>query len=195
MIKGQSIIGKNVLSRADGQKFDSLKDIVVGKDPMRVVALLIDEGGLFGSPTIIPMGDVVSFGKDAIIVTDSKAAAHVDRYPAIKDILDSKDSLIGKKVFTEAGEEVGKVSDIYFDEQSGNVVGIDVTGKLAPAASNTTTAYLGMEDVVSIGPDVVIISSAGASKLAGHNATPGAAQDTGDNIARLGGDGTQKPRD
>jgi uncharacterized protein YrrD len=165
MLKGQSIIGKKILSRMDGQKLDSVKDLVISKDHTRIVAIMTDEGGLFSSPTVIPMEHVVSFGKDAVIVTNSKVVVRADHFPAVKEILDANDNLVKKKVFTETGEELGKVDDVYFDEQSGSIVGLEIEGKIV-ATAPSASAQLDIGDVVSIGPDAVIIRTTAVDRLA-----------------------------
>ena len=73
MLKGNAVLGMPVLSRQDGQKIGSTRDIVIAKDHSRIVAFILDEGGLFSAATAVGMENVVSFGKDALIITDSKA--------------------------------------------------------------------------------------------------------------------------
>jgi uncharacterized protein YrrD len=104
-----------VLSRLDGQRLDSVRDIIISKDHTRIVALILDEGGLFSPATAVAIENVVSFGKDAVVITDSKTVTRVDHFPAVKEILDERETLIGKHVFTESGQQMGKVEDVYFE--------------------------------------------------------------------------------
>jgi uncharacterized protein YrrD len=164
MIKAQSVIGKPVLSRADGEKLDSVKDVIIGTDHTRVIALLITEGGLFSKPTVVPIESVVSFGKDAVMITDSKAAQRADHVPAVAQALDMDEKLGGKKVFSETGDQHGKLSDIYFDEKTGDLTGVDVTD-LGPGSQSKEVAFLDMSDIISFGADAVVITSSAVSKL------------------------------
>jgi uncharacterized protein YrrD len=163
MIKAQSIIGKPLLSRADGEKLDSVKDVIIGKDHTRVIALLISEGGLFGKPTVVPIESVVSFGKDAVVITDSQAAMRADHVPAVAEALDMNEKLDGKKVYAETGDQHGKLDDIYFDEKTGNIMGVDVIDM--PGASSKKVAYLDIADIISFGSDAVVINAGAVSKL------------------------------
>jgi len=171
MIKAQSVIGKTVLSRADGEKLDSVKDVIIGTDHTRVIALLISEGGLFSKPMVVPIESVVSFGKDAVMITDSKAAQRADHVPAVAQALDIDEKLGGKKVFSETGDQHGKLSDIYFDEKTGDLTGVDVTD-LGPGSQSKEVAFLDMSDIVSFGADAVVISSSAVSKLSAPTAAP-----------------------
>ena len=164
MLKGKSIIGKKVLSRMDGQRIDSVRDIVISRDHSRIVALILDEGGLFSTATAVAIENVVSFGKDAVVITDSKAVTRIDHFPAVKEIMDDRDSLVGKQVFSEAGDQMGKIDDVFFEETTGNITALEVVGKIVPTARNAS-AQLPVGDVVSIGPDAVIINMAAVPRL------------------------------
>jgi uncharacterized protein YrrD len=164
MLKGQDIIGKKVLSRLDGQRLDSVRDIIISKDHTRIVALILDEGGLFSPATAVAIENVVSFGKDAVVITDSKTVTRVDHFPAVKEILDERETLIGKHVFTESGQQMGKVEDVYFEETTGAITALEVAGKIMPT-ERSASVQLPVGDVVSIGPDAVIINLAAIPKL------------------------------
>lgn len=164
MLQGHDVLGMNVLSRLDGQKIGSIKDIVISKDHGRIVAFILETGGLFSADSAVAMENVVSFGKDALVITDSKAVARVDHFPAVKEIMDDRDGLVGKQVFSESGDRKGKVEDIYFDESSGSIVGLEVEGKFTPKGSNAAV-QLRLSDIVSIGPDAVVINMASVPAL------------------------------
>lgn len=158
MLTGKSIIGKEVLSRADGEKIANVKDIIISKDHTRILALLTDGGNLFAKARMVPMTKVLSFGKDAVVVTDRAADMEAQDEPIVKESLDSKDKLVGKTVFTERGDEQAKVNDIYFDEASGNIVGLELAGGVLDSAAGGT-AYLPVADIISIGQDAVVIKA------------------------------------
>jgi uncharacterized protein YrrD len=166
MFKGKNFIGKEVLSRAEGEKIGSIKDLIIAKDHSRITALLVDEGGLFGigTPRVIPVESVVSFGSDVVVVTDREAVVPADRHPESKESLDSSDNLIDKKVYTERGDEQARVADIYFKDNSGQITGLELTGGVLANASGGR-AYLPVEDIISIGHDAVIIKTEAASNL------------------------------
>ena len=169
MLKGNAVLGMPVLSRQDGQKIGSTKDIVIAKDHSRIVAFILDEGGLFSAATAVGMENVVSFGKDAMIITDSKAVVRVDHFPEVKAIMEDRDGLVGKQVFSESGDLKGKVEDIYFDESTGNIVGLEVEGKFTSKNSNASV-QLRPSDIVSIGPDAVVINMASVPMLEAQGA-------------------------
>jgi uncharacterized protein YrrD len=158
MLKGKSVIGKDVMSRADGEKVAELKDIIISKDHGHVLAILTHGGGVFGKPSVVPFAKIVSFGKDAVMVTDKASEQAAEAEPTIKESLDSKDHLVGKRVITERGDVQAKVNDIFFDETSGNIVGLELVGGVVDNSPDGT-AYLPTGDIISIGKDAVVIKA------------------------------------
>lgn len=164
MRKGKTVIGKDVLSLADGRKVQSVKDLIIGDDNDEIVALLVDEGGLLSSSTVVPIESVNSFGKDAVVIADSSAVVAASSYPRVSQILDRKDSLLGKKVYTNAGEQLGSIGDMYFDERSGRILGLEVSGGAFGDLAKGTS-YLPIEEIVRSGPDVVFIDPSAAEAI------------------------------
>ncbi|MDQ3448917.1 MAG: PRC-barrel domain-containing protein, partial [Chloroflexota bacterium] len=156
MRKGKTIIGKDVLSLADGIRIHSVKDLIIGEENDCVVALLVDEGGLLSGSTVVPIEAVHSFGKDAVVIADAGAVVAASSYPKVHAIIDRKDSLLGKKVVTTEGEELGKIGDMYFDETNGRILGLEVSGGTLGDLTKGA-AYLPIEDVQRAGPDVVFV--------------------------------------
>jgi uncharacterized protein YrrD len=174
MLKCKDVIGKKVLSRSDGEKVGSVKDLIIGKDHAAIMALVIEEGGLFSKAKVVPMEKVASIGRDAVIISDSDDVVLADTFAAAKEIMDRDDQLIGKKVFTEKGDEFSAVSDICFDEESGQILGFEVSGGRVDNVS-VGPSYLPMSDIVTIGPDAVLIKPDAVSRLVTQANAPGSA--------------------
>lgn len=182
MRKGKSVIGQGIISYNDGAKVGSVKDLLIGMNNDRVVALLVEEGGLLSSPKALPFEFVTSFGKDAVVMTDLQGIIAVDNYPEADEILARNDKLLDKKVFTETGEDYGKISDVFFSEQGGRVVGYEVSGGLIENVKSGTS-YLPIEDIVNIGADVILIRpDAGDALDAQVGGIQGAVQQAGDKL-------------
>ncbi|CAN5252127.1 hypothetical protein BH18CHL2_BH18CHL2_05180 [soil metagenome] len=164
MRKGKTVIGKDVLSLADARSLHTVKDLVIGSDGLSIAALLVDEGGLFSHSLVVPIDNVESFGRDAVVVTDSQAVVDAGKVQHIDRILEKNEKLVGKKVFTEAGDEQGSISDMYFEEATGRIVGFEVSGGLI---GNVTkgNSYLAVEDITRTGEDILYIRPEGAESL------------------------------
>lgn len=163
MFTGESLIGRRVLARQEGQMLDSVKDVVIDTAQRRVVALLINEGRLFSAPTVVPLEKVASIGDDVIVVVDAASAVAVDQYPMVKEILDRDDRLVGKEVYTDAGSAFGKVVDVSFALPQGNITDLKVASRTGDDRP-VTIVGVAVGDVISIGPHAVVVRQAAAAQ-------------------------------
>ena len=206
MRKGKSIIGKDILALEDGSKLEKVNGVIVDAGGQRLVALIVDEGSLMSSTKVVPIEEISSFGRDAVVVGGQGSIVTTAEAPGLKEIVEQRQKLLGKKVFTVTGDDQGTIADIYFDEPSGKVLGYEVSGGwLGDAAKGTS--YLPSEDITAIGTDVIYVQPEVADTLDQQvGGVQGALQDAGqklgetkdglaakassasDNAARNGGD-------
>lgn len=200
MRRGTKVIGKNILSLADARHVASVKDLVIGPRQQDIAALLVDEGGLLRTSQVVPIDGVHSFGRDAVVIADSSAVVPASAVPKIAEIIDSDDKLLGKKVFSESGVEHGAVSDLFFDETNGRIVGLELSrGVVGDAARGRP--YLDVEQIERIGPDVIFVRDVAGDGLerqvggvqGGLQEAAGAAKDAVGGAAAKAGDA--KPED
>jgi uncharacterized protein YrrD len=156
MRKGKSVIGKPILSLADGARLHDVKDVILGADNDAVVGLLADEGGLFGHSLVVPIEEVTGFGRDAVVVARRESVIAANEAPEIGSIVSRQQSLLGTTVFTETGDKQGKINDIYFDEPSGRILGFELSGGVFADAAQGSR-YIPVEELVRVGPDVAYV--------------------------------------
>jgi uncharacterized protein YrrD len=185
MRKGKTVVGQHLLSLNDGRRIDSVKDLVISAGNDAIVALVVDEGGLLSSSKVVPLENVSSFGKHAVVIDDSSAIVSASADPDTKAILDRKDSLLGKKVYTDHGQQMGTISDMYFDETSGRILGFEVSGGIFGDIARGTS-YLPVEDVERIGPDVIFVRpSTGEALESQVGGVQGALNSAGQRVGEL----------
>ena len=182
MRKGKSIIGKDVLALDDGTKLEKVNGVIVDPGGQRLVALVVDEGGLMSSTKVVPIEEISSFGRDAVVVGGQRSIVTTAEAPGLKEIVEQSDRIVGKKVFTVTGDEQGTIADIYFDEPSGRVLGYEVSGGLLGDAAKGTS-YLPSEEITAIGADVIYVQPEVAETLDQQvGGVQGALQDAGQKL-------------
>ena len=187
MRKGKSVIGKPILSFDEGMRIGEVRDVVLDADNDRVAALLAEEGGLFAGSKIVPMAEVASFGRDAVIVRSQASISPAGDDPGMQAILNRKDSLIGTKVFTVSGDDQGSVADIYFDEADGRVDALEISGGRVTDLTSGTR-HLPVTEVVRTGPDVLYVEPEAAEHLdQQRGGMTGAIADAGDKARDVAG--------
>lgn len=156
MIKGKEILGRNIVAIDNGEKIDTVRDVVFDHQGNQVLAFLVDEGGWFRAAKAIPFDRVRSIGEHAIMVgsADDVTSSRDDK--RLGDALESKTSLLGMTLLTTDGQNLGRIADVYFDEHTGAVVGYEATGGLF-ADLSSGRAFIPAPSDVQIGADAAIV--------------------------------------
>ena len=109
--------GRKVVSIADAGTVGKVSGFVVDPAGSQVVALHLKKTE--GKVDTLRWSDVRAFGADAVTVAD---ASVVTATPADVDALSGKEHrLLGKRALSVAGDELGEVADVDFDDSSGVV--------------------------------------------------------------------------
>jgi sporulation protein YlmC with PRC-barrel domain len=111
--------GHKIVSTATAENVGKLDAFVVDPVTRSVVALTLKKTA---DGDTLPWGDIVGFGADAVTVAD---AAKIVEAPADLAELTGKDHhLLGKRLLSSGGDELGKVKDVDFDPATGTVTSI-----------------------------------------------------------------------
>lgn len=113
--------GMPVLTRSTAEQVGEVKHFVV--EGGRVRSLQV-EGGRHGQ---LIAWDDVSFGDDAVIIEDTGV---------LRDAKDDREGralrgeleLLGKRVLSDSGDELGEVSEVSFDPDDGTIISVAVPG-------------------------------------------------------------------
>ena len=159
MRKGHSIIGLQVISQQDAKHLGKVLDLVFDHDADECIALVLRERGFLGlgAGQVVPWAELVSIGKDAVMVRSESAVVNPQEHGRLQDVMDREAHLSGTRIVTEDGRDVGNFAEIYLDEQSGKVLGYEVSGGFV---SDTMSGkrYIPSErtDDLRVGKDVLL---------------------------------------
>jgi uncharacterized protein YrrD len=159
LIKGKDLIGLKVVTLQKGQMVDDVDEIVYDHAEDQVKALVVDSGGWFNDAKVILFEDIKSIGRDAVIIESEAVIRKASEVAGkISRIIKGDNYLTANKIITEDGNDLGQVSDIYFDPQTGKVVELEVSqGAIKNAQSGKKRIQMG--DIVNVGEDATIVSS------------------------------------
>jgi len=166
MRKGKSIIGLKVLSQSDGADLGNVRDLIFDHETDELLALLISDKDLFGliDAQIVPWAQVLTVGPDAIVVPSSEAKIKAGENARVHSIMDRQTALSGTRVFTTEGQDLGTLADMYVDEQTGRVLGYEIsTGFISDTMSGKR--YLPAHGDLAIGEDVALVPPEAAVEL------------------------------
>lgn len=159
-IKANTLINLPVITVGSGKKIGNIKNIVYNSQNNQVTAFVVDEKGWFSDAKIILITDIESIGKDAILVEDESkiisANNKVDHTVALtandNNFLDASD------VITQDGTKLGKVTDIYFDQITGKLDAIEVSGGFLKDVVSGVTK-IAISDIITVGKEHLIVQN------------------------------------
>jgi uncharacterized protein YrrD len=156
IIKAKDVVGLQIITKNEGKKIEDISDVIFDPQSNRVVAFTASGGGMFGKDKILLLEDVQNIGPDAVIVESESAVKQSDSVDQkIKSIAKSKNYLSKTKIITEEGKELGKVSNIMFDDTSGQVYEFEVSQGFKNIQSGKKRVKI--DDIVTIGEDATIV--------------------------------------
>lgn len=128
MRRAKDVVGLPVLTFRTGRKIDEVKDVLFDPEQNRVLALLTDNAGWFTDARVVPFDRVKSVGRDAVIVEDERAEIPASSRSDIRRAIEGNRVITNMRVFTEDGRDIGSIGDMFFDENTGEVTGYEVSG-------------------------------------------------------------------
>ena len=123
--------GRKVISRATASEAGSVGHLLVDAQQRRVAAVIIGRGK---KAQLVDWAQLSGFGPDAVMVADEDAlrppADDRERAAAEGDL-----ELVGKRVLTERGNELGQIDDVTFDSDTGVLEELLIGNRRVPAGS------------------------------------------------------------
>jgi uncharacterized protein YrrD len=156
-MNSKQIHGLSVINIADGTQVGTVDQVFLDLAAKQVVGFSITNGvGPFGgardnAPTVAASG-VHSLGPDALTL-DDVTAAHAAWVGAAYGVLASLDDMVGRKVVTEGGTNLGEVVSLGFDEHTFAVTEVEVS----PGFLKTNT-HIPLDHLVRIGQDGLVVA-------------------------------------
>ncbi len=127
----RQIQGRKVVSRASAHELGSASDLLFDVREGSVTGLVVGSGR---KARIVDWANVSGFGPDAVMVGDD-ADAREPVGEREEKACSGKLGLVGSRVLSEKGNELGTFDDIVFDPADGRVLGLVVGDREMPAGA------------------------------------------------------------
>ena len=157
------IVGTQVITRSNGRRLGVVSQLWVDLDRLEVVAVGLQENALSkviaSNEKTMLLTDIRQMGDVILVDDDMVLDGNVNTAPF--------NSLVNSEVITESGEVLGRVRGFKFDVISGNLETIVVASLGLPQIPDqvVSTYELPVEEIVSTGPDRIIVFEGSEEKL------------------------------
>jgi len=166
MRNGKGMIGRPVVAYDSGEEFRTIVDLIFDQESNQLLGFLVDEGGWFSNALVLPLTNVRAIGADAVIVASREAIAPAEKFPAIQSVLERDNVLKGTRIMTIDGRDLGKMIDLYFDD-NGAIEGYEVSGGIF-ADAYSGRSFVPAPDTLKIGEDIAFVPSETADLMQEH---------------------------
>jgi uncharacterized protein YrrD len=117
----RDVTGIPVIDAASGRELGKVREWLLDEHGRTVLAFVAEgEGGWLARKKFFPFNQVVGLG-DEVVVVESQGEAQKP--------VDAR-SILGKRVRSAAGHELGVVEDVLFDEETGSIRGFRLASGL-----------------------------------------------------------------
>ncbi|MEO6863012.1 MAG: PRC-barrel domain-containing protein [Microcoleus sp.] len=155
------ILGTQVITRDRGKRLGVVSQLWVDIDRREVVAIGLRDNifAVAGMPRFMFLSNVSEIGDVLLVEDESAIEDDVD--------VDVYSILINSEVITETGELLGRVRGFRFDPEDGKLVSIVIASLGIPQIPDQvlSTYELGIEEIVSSGPNRLIVFEGSEERL------------------------------
>jgi uncharacterized protein YrrD len=127
----RSSIGRKVVSRASAKELGAVNHLLVDEQQRRIAAVVIGRGK---KAQFVDWTQLSGFGPDAVMVADEDSL----RVPADdreRVAAEGKLDLVGKRAISEEGNELGRIDDVTFDADTGELEDLVIGDRRVAAGS------------------------------------------------------------
>lgn len=150
MKKSTVISGLPIINISDGNQVGKVKSLVINPDKGSVDFLTIEHEDWQVSVKAIPFKKVIGIGEYAVTIESENAVIDLNEIPIANQLVNKKIKIINTKIMTRKGELIGDVQEYFIDQDSGHILGMQLT-----AGQNQVT--LSSDMVVTFGKDIIIV--------------------------------------
>lgn len=158
MKKSTQISGLPIINISEGNQVGKVKSLVINPDKGSVDFLTIEHEDWQVSVKAIPFKKVVGIGEYAVTIESENAIIDLNEIPIANQLVNKKIKITNTKIMTRKGELIGEVQEYFVDQDSGHILGMQLT-------AGSKQVALSSNSVVTFGKDIIIVKEDAASNF------------------------------
>jgi uncharacterized protein YrrD len=158
MKNSAQIVGLPIISIADGVQIGKVKTLVINPEKGSIDFLTIEQEDVQLSLKAIPFKKVVGIGEFAVTVESDSAVIDLTEIPIANQLVNKQIRIKNTKAMTRKGQLLGEVTEFFADEETGEILGIELK-------IGERQAVLPSDFVLTYGKDIIIVNENASSSL------------------------------
>jgi len=135
----------------EGVECGKVKELLVNPGNGKVEYLIIDDGQWYLGAKLLPFGEIVGMGIDAVTTHTQSNIKNFGEVEEAIELAGKNIKILGARCYTQKGKFVGIVKEYYINEEDGTIIGceMDTQGVLKIIQASSILTY---------GKDVLIVA-------------------------------------
>lgn len=126
MEKYSEVVGLPVICIENGKKLGVVEDVIFSPKKKEVKGFILERKSCQVGKKVILVKDVHQLGKDAMVVNDCTCVNDM-RKAVVSEELKDKGTVIGLRIYSRDGNDLGVAKDVLFDYKTGAIEGVEVS--------------------------------------------------------------------
>lgn len=162
LVRARSLIGRPVVTLG-GDDVAEVKDVVFSTSAAKVVGFTLNPRGFFSRQlkAALPWSGVHAVGRDAVMVSDTEVFEAPDA--VLAGVSASDRNVIGNRVFTDEGTELGEVTDVVValePQSAAEIVGYEIGGAKNLKTRAGRHLYIPLPDTLAVSGEALVVPAA-----------------------------------
>lgn len=157
LMRGTSLVGLPVVTTSTGEDIAETRDVIYVPDRGRVAGFTLNKRGRLAGrmKNVLAMEQVHAVGRDAVMVTDAGVLETPEGEAAAHDAAGR--NVIGNRVLTDSGKQLGVVIDLIVEMNRGEVIGYELEGESSLQRAEGAPLLLPLPATLAVSSDTLMV--------------------------------------
>lgn len=151
-MQSAEIKGLDVFTISGGNNIGKVRDLLINASSKTVDYLLVDIPNWYKGTYVIPFDLAVGIGRDAVMVENEDSVKNINDAPPAITLAERGINLINNRVLTKRGSVIGKISEFYVNQDTGQVLGCELVDD-----QNNVQGIIPAEITLAFGKDALVV--------------------------------------
>lgn len=153
------LIGFPIYTLDNGKRIANIKDVIFDGPNNKLLAFTVEKRGVFSPHRyILTFDKVKSLGLNAVMVDNDGVFVKEKSAPDLSKALKGNSEILGKRVLTESGVNLGNIVEILINSDTGQAISYEVSSGISKDIGSGRN-YIEAPKTVEIGKDAMIVSN------------------------------------